>query len=283
MGPWHRIGQLDVAAVSDGLLKTSLELLNNFPREQARALMLADAEGSLFISVNSFAFYRPNATILIDAGAGNTMQPTLGKLPANLAAGGIDPGAVTHVLLTHLHPDHANGLVGPDGRPVFPRAEIVVSAQEHDFWMGEDGASDSEGVRKTRVRNRINLAPYADRIRRVREGDDVLGCTPILAAGHSPGHTCWRIEAEDAAMLAWGDLVHLAGVQIAYPDASLAYDLDADMATSARRRILDMAAAEGFVIAGAHLDAPGLGRVVRQGNGYAFAPSLTGPFTGRPT
>ena len=55
---------------------------------------------------------------MIDAGAGNTMQPTLGKLPDNLRKAGVEPAAVTHILITHLHPDHANGLVDDNGRRI---------------------------------------------------------------------------------------------------------------------------------------------------------------------
>ena len=270
----YQVGQLDVMAFDDGVLKTSLDLLLGFPREDASRLTHADPQGALFISVNNPVFRRNGAIILVDAGAAGTMQPTLGKLPANLAEGGIAPADITHILLTHLHPDHANGLIDASGAAVFANAEILVAAEEYDFWMGDDGANDGDIVKSIRRRNRLNMAPYASRTRRMRQGEEVLGCTPILAAGHSPGHTCWRIDAGGGeTLLAWGDIVHLASVQIAHPEAALTYDLDKEMAQQSRRRILDMAAAEGLTIAGAHIDAPGLGRIVRTGAGFAFAPA----------
>ena len=129
------------------------------------------------------------------------MQPTLGKLPDNLRAGGLSPQDVTHIVLTHLHPDHANGLVDDAGHAVYPNAEIVVLAREHDFWMSDDGAGDSEMVRKTRARNRVNLAPYRERLRLVRDGEEVLGCTrcarrvirPAIPAGalRADARHCW--------------------------------------------------------------------------------------------
>ena len=83
-----------------------------------------------------------------------------------------------------------------------PNAEIIVLAREHDFWMADDGAGDAEMVRKTRARNRVNLAPYRERLRLVRDGEEVLGCTALCApAGHSPGHTCWRIASRGDAGL----------------------------------------------------------------------------------
>lgn len=48
---------------------------------------------------------------------------------AALASSGIDPDSITHVVLTHLHWDHAGGVLDRDGELAFPRAEIVVSAE----------------------------------------------------------------------------------------------------------------------------------------------------------
>lgn len=41
---------------------------------------------------------------------------------AQLEASGIDPDSITHVVLSHLHPDHIGGV------PDFPRATFVISA-----------------------------------------------------------------------------------------------------------------------------------------------------------
>src|SRR3954452_24837458 len=101
-----RIGALDLRVFDDGMLKTSLDLLSNIDRGEAAALAGAQPDGAVFIPVNNFLFQREGATVLIEAAAGNTMQPTLGKLPDNLRAGGLAPDDITHIVLTHLHPDH---------------------------------------------------------------------------------------------------------------------------------------------------------------------------------
>ena len=274
MTPSFKIGDLEVKGFSDGILKTSLNLVVNMERARAEALVGGTDDGWLYIPVNNFLFQRNGKTILIDAGAGNTMQPTLGKLPENLRAGGIDPAAVDVVVITHIHPDHANGLVDDRGEAVYPNAEILVHAKEYDFWMGEPSAAESDKVRAQRARNKINMKPYVERTRRLRDGEEILGCTPILAAGHSPGHTCWRIMSGRESFLAWGDLVHLSAIQISHPDTAMTYDLDPEMARRSRHRILDMVANERIVVAGAHVNAPGFGYVTRKGAAYTFE-SLT--------
>jgi glyoxylase-like metal-dependent hydrolase (beta-lactamase superfamily II) len=273
MSQLFRTGELEVKGFSDGMLKTSLDLVLGMERPKSEELAGPTVDGSLFIPVNNFLFRRGAATVLIDAGAGNTMQPTLGKLPASLQAEGIDPADVTHIILTHIHPDHANGLVNDAGEAVYPGAEILVHEQELDFWMAESSGLEPESVKRVRARNKINMKPYHDRICAMREGDELLGCTPLLAPGHSPGHTCWRIGSGRDAFIAWGDLVHFSAIQISHPNAAVKYDLDPDLARRSRLRMLDMIAAERLAIAGAHVNAPGFGYLKRQGSSYLFEPA----------
>ena len=271
--PSMRVGDVEVRGLSDGILKTSLDLVIGMERAQAESLVGGTQNGSLYIPVNNFVLRRDGKIILIDAGAGNTMQPTLGKLPDNLRAAGIDPSAVTHIVMTHLHPDHANGLVDDSGAPHYPHAEIVVHETEADFWMRKDAGNDEDRVKKNRARTAINLKPYLERIRRVRDGEEFSGFAPVLAPGHTPGHTCWLLAAGGGGFMALGDVVHLSAIQISHPETALTYDLDKELAVKSRKRILDMAASERFAIAGAHVNAPGFGYVVRKGLSFAFEPA----------
>ena len=115
--PRMQVGDVEVQGLSDGILKTSLDFVIGMERALADRLVGGTKDGSLYIPVNNFLLRRGGNVILIDAGAGNTMQPTLGKLPDNLRAAGVQPAAVTHIVMTHLHPDHANGLVDDSGKP----------------------------------------------------------------------------------------------------------------------------------------------------------------------
>jgi glyoxylase-like metal-dependent hydrolase (beta-lactamase superfamily II) len=270
--PKMRVGDVEVEGLSDGTLKTSIDLVIGMDRAQAAALV-GSSDGSVVIPVNNFLLRRGGNVILIDAGAGNTMQPTLGKLPDNLRAAGIEPAAVTHIVMTHLHPDHANGLVDDAGKPHYPNAEIVVHRTEADFWMQESGAADTDRIKGNRARTVINLKPYRDRMRRVRDGEDFLGFVPVVAPGHTPGHTCWLLAASGGGFMALGDVVHLSAIQVSHPDAALTFDLDPNQAIASRKRILDMAASERLAIAGAHVNAPGFGYVVRKGATFAFEPA----------
>jgi glyoxylase-like metal-dependent hydrolase (beta-lactamase superfamily II) len=92
----------------------------------------------------------------------------------------------------------------------------------------------------------------------------------MMRPGHTPGHTNWLIEARGERLLIWGDIVHLAAVQLARPEARLIYDVDTDLAAATRATVLDWAECERLIVAGAHLGFPGFGRVLRNGEQFAI-------------
>ena len=72
---------------------------------------------------------------MCDSGTGGQVQPTAGKLTANMKAAGIDPAKIDTILISHFHPDHIFGLMEKGtNAPVFPNAEIVISDVEYKFW-----------------------------------------------------------------------------------------------------------------------------------------------------
>lgn len=70
-------------------------------------------------------------------------------------------------------------------------------------------------------------------------------------------------------------------VQFHDPDLGSSFDSDPKAAAQQRRRILGLAAARGYWIAGSHLPFPGIGQVRAAGNGFSFSPvgshSVLGP------
>src|SRR6202035_2854822 len=101
-------------------------------------------------------------------------------------------------------------------------------------------------------------------------GQSVPGITAVPAPGHTPGHTGWLVASGGDALLIWGDVVHLPGLQFAHPDAGMVFDVDGALAIVTRRRIMDMAATDRLRVTGMHMDFPGFGHVVRSGGAYAF-------------
>jgi len=266
------IGDVEVVAVSDGVLNSSLIHFIEIERSECERLAGVPADGPLPLAVNAFVVRSPGSVILIDAGSGSSMGPTLGHLVTNLRAAGISPDSVDHVLLTHIHADHSNGLIAEDGRANFSNADVFVHEQEAHYWLDLPGDPNEPDMRR---RNRANaaraFAAYQGRVRRIREGEALPGISAHLQAGHTPGHTGWLLRARREALLFWGDIVHVAAVQLPRPDAALTFDIDPVAARAARRRVYDWVANDRIQVAGAHLDR-GFGYLARKGTGYQFEP-----------
>jgi glyoxylase-like metal-dependent hydrolase (beta-lactamase superfamily II) len=267
------IGDIAVTAVSDGVLSTSLDVVIGLERAEAERLAGKKAGEPVEIAVNAFLLELDGVRALIDTGAGNTMGPTLGKLADNLRAVGTPPERIDTILLTHLHYDHSNGLVDDDGRAIYPNAQLVMHEAEAAFWLDRDEASGAdERIRRNIAKARVTTGPYRERMRTVRDGEALPGVSAMLLAGHTPGHTGWLIQSRNQSLLVWGDIVHLASIQVPRPDAALVFDVDPRAASATRRRLFDHAAADRLTVAGAHLGFPGFGSIVRNGPGYAFEP-----------
>jgi glyoxylase-like metal-dependent hydrolase (beta-lactamase superfamily II) len=194
-----------------------------------------------------------------------------GQLVARLAEAGYKPEDVDVVVITHGHPDHIGGLVKA-GQPVFPKARYVFGAAEFDFW------NKGENVREARKFNRELyvkiVVPLANRATMIKPGDEVVpGIRAVDAFGHSPGLLAFTIESQGRRMINWADTAGQYAVSLQRPDLHLDVDDDKEKAAATRKRIFDMVASEGLLVAGFHMmPFPGLGYVERAGAAYRWVP-----------
>lgn len=272
------IGRFEVTAMLDGTHPFQAERFAVGAKPgQVNALLGEQLLKSPFEGmINAFVVNTGDRLILIDAGAGNLYGKDGGGLVAALKASGYSPDQIDDVFITHLHEDHAGGVM-LDGKPVFPNAMIHVSKRDSDFWL-DNRNQDSVGSLLKPFFPAIQkvVAPYIAAGRfKTFEGDAPLlpGLRPLAAPGHTPGHTYYLLQEGGQSILFWGDTVHMQPVQMPDPDIAIEYDWDVPSAIAARKSALALASKNGWWVAGAHISFPGIGHVLAEGAGYRWIPT----------
>ena len=271
----RRVGDITMTAIGDGHLDGSMAVIQNIAPEAA-AQLLRDAYRPVprRTAVNTFLIRSGGRTALVDTGCGMAMAATGGKLFDNLAAAGIDPADIDTVLLTHMHPDHSNGLSDASGKPLFPKAELVLHQAELAYWH-DDAAmarADEAGRQRNFKAGRDQVAPYRDRTRTFAGGEVFPGVTAMPFPGHTPGHSGYLLASGKETLLIWGDIIHVPEIQVPRPEVTMAFDVDPGQAEATRRRVFDMVASDGLATAGMHMHFPGFLHLRRRGEGFELLP-----------
>jgi glyoxylase-like metal-dependent hydrolase (beta-lactamase superfamily II) len=155
--------------------------------------------------------------ILVDTGLGDRLSERerslyrvdrRGGLDARLREAGLEPQDVTHVVLTHLHFDHAGGVVRRDGagfRPAFPRARHFVQRLELDAALRPaDPRTAAAYAHAAQC-----MAPLRDSgLLEVLDGSTTL--TPrlrvVVTGGHTATHQCPVLADGGSTFLHLGDI-----------------------------------------------------------------------------
>ncbi|EFL50778.1 conserved hypothetical protein [Solidesulfovibrio fructosivorans JJ]] len=275
------VGDIEVTALYDGGVTIPAKILHGATPQEIDVLLrdaCIDPEQGLPTAINAFLVNTGNHLLLVDTGAGTAFGDKGGLLPGNIRAAGYDPREIGVVLLTHLHSDHALGLTDGAGRAVFPQARVRAAAAEAAYWLGPDAEQRiPEAQRKMLPAIKAALAPYqeAGRFSTFAPGETpAQGVEAVALAGHTPGHTGYRLASKGQGILFWGDIVHGMAVQFPRPEVSIDFDIDQPAAVATRTALMKSLAKGNEWVAGAHLPFPGLGHLRQAGAGYAWCPAL---------
>jgi glyoxylase-like metal-dependent hydrolase (beta-lactamase superfamily II) len=272
-----KVGAAEITVLSDGWVPLEAKLFSGDAETTAKRLENAFLpKDAIATSVNEWLINTGDKLVLVDTGTSNVFAPTLGRMGKNLAAAGIDPSAIDAVILTHLHPDHAAGLLTTEKKITFPNASVHLHEAEYGFWTSDEiYGKASEGAKSFFEIARNSIKPYRDagKVTTFKTDVDLMpGISVVAAPGHTMGHTMVRVSSQGRDLLLWGDIVHNAALQFPEPERAVAFDTDQPMAVASRKRVFDMAATDRLMIAGAHLPFPGLGHVAKTSAGYAYVP-----------
>jgi len=285
----YKVGSFECTSISDGA--RSFPVSDSFVANVPKAEVLAAAEaahmppGMVTVPFNPQLINTGSKLVLIDCGLGGAFfeasKGAVGRTVTNLIAAGVDPKSVDIVLVSHLHPDHTNGIRAADGSMAFPNAEIMVPAKDWAFWMSEENAAkaDSNKMMKDYFANvRKVYAGIEDKVTKYDWDKEVApGITSVATPGHTPGHTSFVLSSGSSSVLIQSDVTNIPELFLQHPDWHVAYDVDPDLAQATRHKFYDMAAAEKALVVGFHFSFPSQGYVEKDGPNYRLVPIRWNP------
>jgi len=280
----HKVGDFEITVVTDGVRVWELpaSFVQNAKKEEVSAALQANffPPGELVTPFNPIVVNTGSKLVLIDTGLGSgafaQSKGAFGQLATNLTAAGIDAKAIDAVIITHCHPDHINGLVGGDGKPAFPNAEVFVPSPEVKYWTDDGALSRAPDRLKGNFSNtrRVfkaldnKITPYdADK-------DVVAGIRSMATPGHTPGQMSLIVSSGDGKLFVQADVTNVPFLFARNPGWHVMFDMDGPAAEATRRKVYDMLVAERMPMQGFHYVFPSLAHIEKSGNGYREVPVL---------
>jgi glyoxylase-like metal-dependent hydrolase (beta-lactamase superfamily II) len=285
----YKVGDIMVTVVSDG--KNVFSLTDAFIPNARREDINAALEKAFMPRDMVTIWFAPLVIqsgaklIVIDTGTGPAAKIASkganGLFLENMRAAGFDPDKVDMVVISHFHTDHVNGLLTADGKPAFPNAEVLVPATEWRFWTDDGEMSRARGERMVGLfKNNRNIfeTGLKKKVTPYEWNKEIApGLTSVETIGHTPGHTSYVLSSRSGKVFIQSDVTNNPHLFATNPGWHANFDQDGDMAEKTRRRIYDMVVAEKLKVQGFHYPFPGLGNVVKDGDGYRVVPAPWNP------
>ena len=262
--------------LSDGNLELPADMmLENMPQDElAEILARYGLSGDQFEPPCNLVLMRDEArVVLFDIGAGPDFMPTAGHMMQAMDTLGLTPEDITHLVITHAHPDHIWGLLDDFDEPLLPNAEVMMGRVEWDYWMDPDTVESIGATRQSfAVGAQRRLVEVEDHITLFEDGAEVLpGVHAVATPGHTPGHMSFALQAGGKGLLVAGDALVNHHLAFERPEWHSGSDHDLEQAAQTRVRLLDRITADDLTILGFHLPGGGIGRAERLAdNRYRF-------------
>jgi glyoxylase-like metal-dependent hydrolase (beta-lactamase superfamily II) len=260
--PKITVGAFTVAFLTDGLWRNDGGcMFGVVPRELWKHNHPPDERNRIRLNLTCPLIMKGSDAILVDTGIGNRLSAVErqifdhndGWLPDHLHALGMEPGDITHLIVSHLHFDHAGGIVRRRDsgalEPAFPRAKIFVQ-------RGELEIADNPGNERLHAAYRHAaeiLAPNRANLESINGDTDIIpGVRAVVTGGHTHDHQAALVTDNSESFMHLADIIptrsHIRGPW------NQSYDLDALRTMDQKAKYLKLAAEQSWWISFAHDD-----------------------------
>ncbi|MCI0582256.1 MAG: MBL fold metallo-hydrolase [Chloroflexi bacterium] len=236
-----------------------------------------DHDHRLRQALNCLLVETPAGRVLVETGIGERVSDKVREMrgylgspiaPA-LESAGFEPGSVDIVAMSHLHFDHAGGLLRADGSKAFPRARIVAQRAEWEIALDDNSrivaSYDQPEIRLVRE---WGAAGWAD-----GETELLPGVSVVPTGGHSKGHQAIVVRGGGVGhrtLAFFGDLCMRPWS--ANPRWITAFDDFPLDSVEVKGELFAQAADEGWIAVLSHEPLTPVGTLVRDRDRFAFQP-----------
>ncbi len=261
--PKHQLGEWTLHAISDGLYRLDGgAMFGVVPKVMWEKVKPADERNRIDMCLSCLLAVRHNATVLIEAGIGNKNGEKfefiygvdhITSIDEELARLGLKAADIDHVILSHLHFDHAGSLthLGENRKPVvhFPNARHHVHALEWETALHPSPRNRASYLSQDWMP--VYEAGLLD-IHDEEEFEVLPGIHAENVGGHTPGQLVVRIDPfeSDKPAVFVGDVIP-TGAHVPVPWI-MGYDLDPARQVDLKELMLSQWMDEGALIVFPH-------------------------------
>jgi glyoxylase-like metal-dependent hydrolase (beta-lactamase superfamily II) len=261
------VGRIRLIVLDDGMWRFPAHyFFHNVPEAIWRAEVETDCEGKIAVGHNHGLLDTGRELIVIDTGYGaDTHGGKTGHLLEEFDSTGYRREQVGMVILTHGHGDHIKGnTVLQDGqrRPSFPCARYLLARADHDWFAGPGHVPEFD--EQIATLERLGMLVLTEG--RMQPSP---GVTLLPTPGHTPGHASVLVESEEQCALFLGDVCHHP-LHFAHPGWVSAFDTDPALTPHTRAWLFRLAIERHALLVCPHAPSPGLGRLRKSGEAYAW-------------
>jgi glyoxylase-like metal-dependent hydrolase (beta-lactamase superfamily II) len=273
-----KIGSYSAVALKDGNLEEPVDgksfIVGQSNKAVAAVLRAGGAPADHFeFSIQPLLVHAGDRVLLFDTGAGILFGDIAGKLPESMMAAGEKPAGVTDIFISHAHGDHIGGLVTASGALAFPNASIHMSAPE---WKWLSGLSADQAKNFGIEQVAALVSAIKPKVVPFEPGADLMPgiVKAVDLSGHTPGHSGYLIGSGADSVLVTGDVMHSYLVSVRKPAWQVAYDGDRQLGARTRVTLVKSSVASGQRLYAEHFPFPGIGKIVKDGDGARWEPEL---------
>ncbi|MBA5873226.1 MAG: MBL fold metallo-hydrolase [Nitrospira sp. CR1.2] len=251
-----KLGAFEIYPVTDGRFRLDGgAMFGVVPKTLWERCCPADDLNRVPLSLTCLLIKAHGKHVLVDTGLGDKedakfqsifaveRRPTLRE---SLAQRGLSHDDIHLVVNTHLHFDHAGGnTVATEAqtlKPAFPKATYCVQLGEY-----EDAVQANERTKASYRQENVTPISHARQWEFIRGDTELLaGVTAVVTPGHTRCHQSVKVESDGKTAFFLGDLIPtVSHLPLPY---IMGYDLNPVRTLDTKRRVLEQAVAEHWLL-----------------------------------